>query len=115
MSVEQMLPRVRRIPGSKAIITGGDRTDIQLVALETATTNCLILTGMLHPIPEVLRRAEENGVPVLLVHHNTMETVDSIERVYGKTRLGQKVKLEQFEALMEKHFDFERLSRSLGL
>jgi BioD-like phosphotransacetylase family protein len=115
MSVEQMLPRVRRIPGSKAIITGGDRTDIQLVALETATTNCLILTGMLHPIPEVLRRAEENGVPVLLVHHNTMETVESIERVYGKTRLGQKVKLEQFEALMEKHFDFERLSRSLGL
>ncbi|MCX7682476.1 MAG: phosphotransacetylase family protein [Anaerolineae bacterium] len=115
MSVEQMLPRVRRIPGSKAIITGGDRTDIQLVALETATTNCLILTGMLHPIPEVLRRAEDNGVPVLLVHDNTMETVEKIERVYGKTRLGQTAKLERFEVLMEQHFDFKRLYQSIGL
>lgn len=115
MSVEQMLPRVRRIPGPKAIITGGDRTDIQLVALETATTNCLILTGMLHPIPEVLRRAEDNGVPVLLVHDNTMETVEKIERVYGKTRLGQTAKLERFEALMEKCFDFKRLYQGIGL
>ena len=52
MSVEHMLPRVRRIPGTKAIITGGDRADLQLVALETASTNCLILTGLLRPMPD---------------------------------------------------------------
>ncbi len=115
MSVEQMLPRVRRIPGTKAIITGGDRADIQLVALETATTNCLILTGMLHPMPDVLRRAEENGVPILLVRENTMETVEAIEQVFGKTRLGQTTKLEQFEKLMAEHFDFQRFYAALGL
>ncbi|MEA3340066.1 MAG: phosphotransacetylase family protein [Chloroflexota bacterium] len=114
MSAEQALPRIRRIPGTKAIITGGDRADIQLVALETAT-QCLILTGHLRPMPEVLRRAEEIGMPVLLVRSNTMETVEAIERVFGKTRLGESAKLKQFEALMEEHFDFERLYREMGL
>jgi len=114
MSAEQALPRMRRIPGTKAVITGGDRADIQLVALETAT-HCMILTGHLRPVPEVLRRAEELSVPVLLVRGNTMETVEAIERVFGKTRLGQTTKLEQFEALLEEHFDFERLYEGLGL
>jgi len=114
MSVEQALPRMRRIPGSKAIITGGDRADMQLAALETATA-CLILTGHLRPQPEVLRRAEEVGVPVLLVRQNTMETVEAIEQVFGKTRLGQPEKLERFEQLMAEHFDYGRLYSQLGL
>ncbi len=114
MSAEQALPRMRRISGTKAVITGGDRADIQLVALETAT-HCLILTGHLRPMPEVLRRAEELGVQVLLVRGNTMETVEAIERVFGKTRLGQAAKLEQFEALLAEYFDFGRLYEGLGL
>jgi BioD-like phosphotransacetylase family protein len=114
MSAEQALPRIRRISGSKAVITGGDRADIQLVALETAT-QCLILTGHLRPVPEVLRRAEEIGVPVLLVRGNTMETVETVEAVFGKTRLGQSVKLRAFEALLEEHFDFPRFYQALGL
>ncbi|MDY6877639.1 MAG: phosphotransacetylase family protein [Chloroflexota bacterium] len=114
MSVEQALPRIRRIPGTKAVITGGDRADIQLVALETAT-HCLVLTGHLRPVPEVVRRAEELGVPVLLVRRNTMETVEAVERVFGKTRLGQAAKLEQFETLLGEHFDFERLYKGMGL
>ncbi len=107
MSVEQALPRIRRIPGSKAVITGGDRADIHWAALET-TTACLILTGYLRPQPELLRRAEEQGVVVLLTHRNTMEAVEAIERVFGKTRLGQAEKLARFESLMAEHFDFER-------
>ena len=114
MSVEQALPRIRRIPGTKAVITGGDRADIQLASLETAT-HCLILTGNLRPVPEVLRRAEQLGVPVLLVRMNTMETVDAIEDVFGKTRLGQSAKLAEFEDLLEAHFDFEQLYKKLSL
>jgi hypothetical protein len=114
MGVDQALPRIRRVPGAKALITGGDRSDMQLVALQTAT-RCLILTGNLRPMPEVLRRAEEIGVPVLLVRQNTLETVESIERVFGKTRLGQETKLQQFESLFAAHFDFERLYRLMGL
>lgn len=114
MGVDQALPRIRRVPGAKALITGGDRSDMQLVALETAT-KCLILTGHLRPMPEVLRRAEEIGVPVLLVRENTLETVESIENVFGKTRLGQESKLERFESLLAEHFEYERLYEHLGL
>ncbi|MFN2271170.1 MAG: phosphotransacetylase family protein [Anaerolineae bacterium] len=114
MSVDQALPRIRRISGAKAVITGGDRTDMQLVALETAT-RCLVLTGHLRPQSEVLRRAEECGVPVLLVRESTMETVEAIEAVFGKTRLGQSAKLDQFEKLLTDHFDFARLCEALEL
>ena len=114
MNAEQALLRTRRVPGTKAMITGGDRADIQLIALETAV-NCIVLTGHLRPVPDVLARAEEIDVPVLLVRSNTMETVESVEAVFGKTRLGQAAKLEQFEALMNEYFDYERLYKELGL
>lgn len=114
MGVDQALPRIRRVSGKKALITGGDRSDMQLVGLEAAT-RCLILTGNLRPMPEVVRRAEEIGVPILLVRQNTLETVEAIEQVFGKTRLGQESKLKQFESLFAEHFDFERLYQLIGL
>ena len=114
MSVAQALPRIRRVPGTKAVITGGDRVDMQLVALET-TTDCLILTGHLRPSEEVLYRARERGVPVLLVRGNTFETVEAIERVFGKTRLGQTAKLERFEALVTECCDLDRLFHAIGI
>jgi len=114
MGVDQALPRIRRVSGAKALITGGDRSDMQLVGLEAAT-RCLILTGNLRPMPEVIRRAEEIGVPVLLVRQNTLETVEAIDEVFGKTRLGQASKLKQFEELFAAHFDFDRLYQLLDL
>ena len=51
MNVEQALTYFRRIP-RKAVITGGDRADIQLAALETDTV-ALVLTGNLFPAPVV--------------------------------------------------------------
>ena len=114
MSAEQALPRMRRMAGSKAVITGGDRADIQLAALETATS-CLILTGQLRPQAEILRRAEEIDVPVLLARMNTMDAVEAIERAFGKTRLGQPEKLAKFEALVNEHLNFKRFYQALGL
>lgn len=99
---------------NQAVITGGDRTDIQLAALETSTT-CLILTGNLRPSPLVVRQAEEFSVAVLLVPSNTIETVEAIERIYGKTRLGQPAKLRQFQALLDHHMDFSRIYKMLDL
>jgi BioD-like phosphotransacetylase family protein len=113
MTAETALSRFRKYP-NKAVITGGDRTDIQLAALETSTT-CLVLTGNLRPSPLVVKQAEEFGVAVLLVRTNTMETIEAIERVFGKTRLGEKAKLKHFQALMDEHCDFERLYTAIGI
>ncbi|MEA3350450.1 MAG: phosphotransacetylase family protein [Chloroflexota bacterium] len=113
MNEEAALSRFRR-QRNKAVITGGDRTGIQLAALETSTT-CLILTGNLHPNPLIIRQADQMGVPVLLVSENTMETVEMIDHIFGRTRLGQKSKLDQFKDLLIKQVDISRLYKALGL
>lgn len=113
MTAEAALSRFRR-QINKAVITGGDRTDIQLAALETSTT-CLVLTGNLRPSPLIIKQADQFGVPVLLVRENTMETVESLEQIFGKTRLGQSSKLKQFEDLLEEHADWKRMYQALGL
>ena len=112
MTADAALSRFRQ-QINKAVITGGDRTDIQLAALETSTT-CLILTGNLHPSPLIIKQAEQFGVAILLVPLNTMETVETVEKIFGKTRLGQTAKLQQFEELMNAHLDYERLCGAIG-
>lgn len=113
MNAEAALSRFRR-QQNKAVITGGDRTDIQLSALETSTV-VLILTGNLRPSPVTLEQAESLGVPVLLVRTNTMETVEQIERSYGKTRLGHTQKLNEFFAMVGERVDLGAVWSAVGL
>ena len=113
MTVDAALRRFRK-QRNKAVITGGDRADIQLAALETSTS-CLVLTGNLEPRPAIIKQASELGVPILLVRENTMETVEAIDRIFGKTRLGQASKLQMFQELMTNHVDWKRLYEKIGL
>jgi BioD-like phosphotransacetylase family protein len=71
---------------NKAVITGGDRGDIHLAALETST-RCLILTGNLRPNVRVLGKAAEQGVPVILVKDDTLTTTERTEAAIGHVRL----------------------------
>ncbi|MGD2205773.1 MAG: phosphotransacetylase family protein [Anaerolineae bacterium] len=113
MAVESALSYFRRKP-NKAVITGGDRPDIQLAALETST-KCVILTGNLRPSPIILGRAEEVGVPMILVRQDTLSAVEVIERFFGKTRFHLDKKIQRFEEMLEDRFDFERLYGALGI
>ncbi len=80
MTVESALRHLRR-SAKKAVITGGDRSDMALTALETSTS-VIILTGGLYPDVKVLSRAEEKEVPVILVHYDTYTTVENLQHVY---------------------------------
>lgn len=111
MTEDSALRRFRKQP-NKAVITGGDRTDIQLAAMETSTT-CLILTGNLHPSNLIIKQAENMCVPILLVPNNTMETIEALDRVFGKTRLGQKEKLDKFMSFVKENLDLNRLDKAL--
>jgi len=113
MTVDSALSYFRRRP-NKAVITGGDRSDIQLAALETST-KCLILTGNLYPSPLILGRAEEVGVPVILTKQDTLTTVEIIEQFFGKTRLHQEKKVQRFQEMLDERFDFDALYADLGL
>lgn len=97
-----------------AVVTGGDRPDIQMAALETST-QCLILTGHLPPQPFILNRAEELEIPVLSVDLDTLTTVEIIDNAFGQVRLHEPVKVQCIQQLMTEHFDIDRLMSQLGL
>ena len=79
MTPESALSWLRRGAGS-ALITGGDRTDLILTALE-ADMSMVVLTGNLYPALSVLTRAEEKGVPIVLVPQDTYTTVRRLEEI----------------------------------
>lgn len=84
MTLESALKYLRRAL-NKAVITGGDRNDIALAALETSTS-VIILTGGLYPDVKVIARAKEKGVPILLVHMDTYTTIESLHTIYRTIR-----------------------------
>lgn len=113
MSVSSALKYFRNTQ-NMAVVTGGDRTDIQLAALETAT-QCLILTGHIPPSPSILTRAEDLEIPILSVDLDTLTAVEIIERTFGQVRLQEAVKVDCIQQMMAKHFDIERLMSQLNL
>jgi BioD-like phosphotransacetylase family protein len=113
MSVNAALKYFRQ-GTNMAVITGGDRADLQLAALE-ASTHCLILTGQIRPEPLVISRAEELEVPILSVASDTLTTVEVVDRTFGKVRLHEPIKVECISQLMAEHFHFDSLLALMGL
>jgi uncharacterized protein len=91
-----------------AVVTGGDRTDIQLAALESST-NCLILTGHFSPNPIVINRAEDLEVPVLSVDLDTLTTVEIVDKAFSEARFSENIKVECIQQLFKQHVDIDRL------
>jgi len=113
MSVESALSYFRRLP-NKAVITGGDRPDVQLAALETST-RAIVLTGNLRPSAIILSRAEEVGVPMVMVRPDTMTTVEALSSFFGHSRFHQPKKIERFGELLAERFDLDGLLSDLGV
>ena len=99
---------------NKAVITGGDRTDIILAALDTPT-RCLILTGNLMPDQVAITRAVDRRVPILLVPLDTLETVRRIEDARGPVRLASPQQIERLRQLIRREVDIDSLLAALGL
>jgi BioD-like phosphotransacetylase family protein len=91
------------------LITGGDRSEIQTAALEASGIQGLVLTGGRRPSSAILGRAEEEGVPILLVQSDTRTTIDRVDDVLqsGQTRTESAV--ERVESLLTDHCDVEAI------
>jgi len=105
MTIESALGYLRRAP-NKALITGGDRSDMALTALETSTS-VIIFTGGLYPDVRVLSKAEEKGVPVILVHEDTYSTVENLQSVYRSIHPQNKEAIAIVQDTMEEHVDWK--------
>jgi BioD-like phosphotransacetylase family protein len=108
MSPPAALKYFRRVRHA-ALITGGDRADLQNLALESGNIECLLLTGNLEPAGTILGRAEERGVPVILVADDTLTTIERLDEALGKARIRGATKMKKVKELVEQFIDLDML------
>lgn len=99
---------------NKAIVTGADRPDIQLAALETST-RCIVVTGGKDPDAIVVERAKEVRVPLIKVAEGTIETLDRIAQFLAGARFRQADKARTVAKLIEANLNLGELSAALGV
>jgi len=108
MSPELALRGFRRTPDF-AVITGGDRVDIQLAALEAPGLRCLVLAGNIRPTKTVVEKAEKKRVPVVVVGQDTMPVAELCEQLVGHSRICRGNRLEIALELIRTNIDIERV------
>jgi BioD-like phosphotransacetylase family protein len=92
-----------------ALVTGGDRVDIQTTVLEASDIRCLLLSGSVRPPDAVLERAESAKVPVLLARTDTKTTLDRAERVLRSGRTRETVTVDRMSELLRDYADVDAM------
>ena len=113
MGADTALAFFRRLP-NKAVITGGDRVDLQIAALDTSTS-CLVLTGNVRPSQVVIDRATQRNVPILMVTGDTLSVVQQAEGQFGRMRFGRGDTNARFSRIAANAIDIQQLSQLLQL
>lgn len=108
MNVEGAL-KYFRSQANKAVVTGGDRSDIQLAALETPT-KVLILTGGMYPDSAVISAAQSKNVPIMVVADDTMTVVSKMDSAVRKVSVRGK-RIEESISTFQKFVDKKYLEK----
>lgn len=108
MGGNSALAQFRRMRDA-VMITGGDRSEVQTAALEASGIEAILLTGGFRPPSAVLGRAEEEGVPILLVQSDTRTTIDRVEEVLGSGRTRTPDAVDRMRELLAAGVDVESI------
>lgn len=104
----QVAVRYMRRMKAKAVITGGDRTEIQLAALST-NTSCIIVTGGIMPSRMVTSRADEIGVPIIMTEEDTLAAAELIEHLIARIDPRDREKIDLIMKGVRKGLDLEKI------
>jgi len=104
MNVQSALKYLRSMR-SAAVITGGDRTDVALAALNE-DISVLVLTGFIQPDVAVISAANEKRIPILLSPSDTYTTIRNMERVKPGI---QEQEINLVLDLVKEHLDWDLL------
>ena len=102
MNAQGALKYLRQV-NRAAFITGGDRTDLAMVALDQDVST-LILTGFMQPDMGVITAANEKGIPIILSPSDTYTTLRNLERLKPGI---QEDEMEKVLALIEKEINWD--------
>jgi hypothetical protein len=104
MNAQSALKYLRQVEKA-AFITGGDRTDLAMAALDQEVST-LILTGFIQPDMSVITAANEKGIPIILSPSDTYTTMRNLERLKPGI---QEDEMEKVLELIEKEINWELL------
>jgi BioD-like phosphotransacetylase family protein len=113
MGQEKALRFFRR-KAHKAVVTGGDRADVQMAALETSTA-VLLLTGNMPPSPTVAARADELGVCTVTVDTDTLTAVEQLDTLFGHVRLHGPDKADRMRRMFADNVSVDDLLAACGI
>jgi BioD-like phosphotransacetylase family protein len=104
MNAQAALKYLRQVKKA-AVITGGDRADLALAALNE-DVSVLILTGFIQPDVKVVNVANEKKIPIILSPSDTYTTMRNLERLKPGI---QDDEIQEVLDLMESQIDWEFL------
>lgn len=113
MQVENFMTHFRKNKNA-AIIVGGDRSDVQLVALE-GNCPCLVLTGNLYPNDIILTRSEVLEIPIIMVREDTYTVAKRMESILERHKLRDIIKIKQGAQLVASNVDVGAIKKAVGL
>ncbi|MGD9608117.1 MAG: phosphotransacetylase family protein [Desulfovibrionaceae bacterium] len=113
MQVENFMTFFKR-QKDVAVLCGGDRADLQLVALEGGCA-ALILTGNLYPNDMILAKAEDKGIPVIVVRDDTFSVAKNMERMLAREKLRDNSRIEHGAKLVHQAVNMAVLKKNLGI
>ena len=90
------------------MITGGDRTDMILVALDYQAVG-IILTNNVVPPSHTISKAAERKVPLLMVPYDTYETARRIDSMEPLMTKDEKQKIELLGTLIKDNVNIQEI------
>lgn len=99
MQVDNFMTFLRHQEKTSAVIVGGDRTDLQLAALQWHTP-CLILTGNFAPCEMVRIKAEQNNIPIISVARDTFSIAKSMAKLMQSKKVTELQQIRLAEKLI---------------
>jgi BioD-like phosphotransacetylase family protein len=93
---------------NKLVITGGDRTDMILASLESDTSG-IILTNNILPPSNIISKASERNIPLLMVFADTYQTARQIENLEPLLTKDDAEKVDLLKQLAQKHLNLNEI------
>ena len=96
---------------NKVVITSGDRHDMIAAALE-GDTAAVILTCNIEPTPEIISKASERKIPLLLVSPDTYQIAKQIDFMEPLLQKDDTDKILLLEQMIRKHVNLQEFQGS---
>ncbi|MEA1935489.1 MAG: AAA family ATPase [Thermodesulfobacteriota bacterium] len=92
----------------KVVVTSGYRSDTIVAALESSTS-CIVLTNSILPASNVISKANESNIPLLLVSEDMYQIAKQIENVEPVLTKDDTKKIDLVEQLVKNYVDKEKI------